>query len=208
MPNANRPSGLSPVRYLNGAPWNGAVNLYGILAADTNSFAIGDIVKSDSGGATTRGIPCVTLGTAGAAARGVIVGLGILPAAGSGPYIDPSRLDQINRPSGAQVCDYFAAVVDDPNVIFEAQEINSGTPLAAADVGLNINLDMTGAGRSNTMKVSPSVLDNATEAVTATLNCKLLGLVQRPDNAIGAAAKWHVLINNHELKGGTGTAGV
>lgn len=200
MANADRPMGFSPVKMITGAPYNGQVTLYAILAADTNGYAIGDPVTSADGGGSAEGIPAVTIGVAGSAWRGIIAGI-----FDTKPGI--AKIDNLNstvRPAAAQDNDWYALVVDDPNVVFEVQEVSGGTALAAADIGLNTN----GVAGTNNGYVSGWELDNAAEATTATLNCKILGLVQRSDNAIGEHAKWLVTINNHQLKGGTGTAGV
>ena len=198
MANANRPMGLSPVKTITGAPYNGQARVYAILAADTNGYAIGDPVASVAGGGDASGNAAITIGVAGAAIRGVIVGL----ADRKDAFVKVGNLDSIVRPAAAQSTDWYALVVDDPTVIFEIQEVNSGTPLAAADIGLNANFV---AGANNGF-YSGFTLDNATELGTATLNLKILELVQRADNEIGAAAKWLVKINNHEFN--TGTAGV
>ena len=82
MANANRPSGLAPVQYLNGAPWNGQGRVYSIPETDdTNPFAIGDPVASN-GDADTNGIPGIALATGGTGnlIRGVVVGVGVLQA--------------------------------------------------------------------------------------------------------------------------------
>lgn len=199
MANVNRPNGLSPVKHITGAPYSGQANLYAVLAADTNALAIGDPVVSVAGGASADGIMAVTLGAAGAAVIGVVVGI-----FDSKSGIKTGNPDSIVRPGAAQSKDWYVMVADDPMLLFEVQEVNSGTPLAAADVGLDCNLV---AGANNGF-VSGWTLDNATEAVTATLNCKIMGLIQRPDNAIGACARWLVKLNNHQLAGGTGTVGI
>jgi hypothetical protein len=199
MANADRPSGLSPVGYLNGAPWTGKARLYCIAAANTNGFAIGDPVIS-AGDADGNGVPTITIGAATGALRGVIVGLGTK----EGLIANPSNLDSTVRPAAAQSTDWYAMVVDDPNVIFEAQEVSGGTALTSAAVGLNTNLVVG----TNNGYVSGWEVDNATEATTATLQVKLLGLARRQDNAFGEHAKWLVKINNHELNSGTGTAGL
>jgi hypothetical protein len=160
MANASTLSGLSPVRYLSGSPWNGAVNLYCILPADTNAYWIGDAVTTiGNANADANGIPAVTLAAAGAAIRGVIVGIGTA-APGSGPYINPNNLAAISRPSGAQTPTYYVAVVDDPDVLFEIQEGGAGSVLTATSVNRNVNLN-TGT-RSGTLNVSPAFLDNNT----------------------------------------------
>jgi hypothetical protein len=45
-------------------------------------------------------------------------------------------------------------------------------------------------------------INNATEADTSTLNCKILQLDPTPGNVVGAFANWHVIFNNHLYKGG------
>lgn len=200
MPNANQPSGLSPVRYLSGSPWNGAVNLYCVLAADTNRFAIGDAVTTiGNANADGNGIPAVTLAAAGAAVRGVIVGIGVAPA--GGPYINPNNLGALSRPSVTTLI-YYLAVVDDPYVLFEIQEAGAGAVLGASSVNRNVNLNI--GTRVDGMLVSPAFLDNNTVNTTATLNLKIISAIQRIDNTFAAAnQKWLVKINNHEFSGGT-----
>ena len=49
----------------------------------------------------------------------------------------------------------------------------------------------------------------ATKAVTATLQFKIMGVVQRPDNEItGNNTKVLVKFNNAQLSSGTGTLGI
>lgn len=200
MPNENRPSGLRPVGTVSGTQYNGAARLYAIDAANANAFAIGDPVVTVAAGADPRGIPYITLAAATGAIRGVVVGLfDTFPG-----IAKVDNLNQIIRTAGAKSTVWYAMVVDDPNAVFEVQEIGTGTPLTLADVNLNTNLVV---GTNNGF-VSGWQLDNASEAVTATLQCKILGLVQRMDNEVGQFAKWLVKINNHELNSGTGTAGL
>lgn len=193
MANANRPSGLTPIKMLTGAPYNGAGNVYSIAAAYATALYIGDPVIS-SGTADSKGIQGIALAAATGPIRGVIVGLGTTPNL----LANPSNLDITYRPGAAQSQVWYALVVDDPNVIFEVQEVGTGTPLTAAEVGLNTNL-VLGAGNGF---VSGWTLDNASEGVAATLQCRILGLAQRQDNAFGQYAKYNVLINAHELRVG------
>lgn len=197
MANANRPSGLSPVKHLTGAPFNGQANVYQIAAADTHGYAIGDPVVS-SGSGDANGVPGITLAAATGAIRGVVVGLG---TSESGIF-NPNNLNQTIRPAAAQTQDWYALVADSPDLIFEVQEVSGGTQLAATDIGNNTNLLV---GTNNGFQ-SGWLLDNATKGTTATLQVRLLGLARRSDNAFGAYAKWLVKINNHELS--AGTAGV
>lgn len=202
MPNVNRPSGLTPVKYLSGADWDGKVNMYYIAAADTNPFFIGDLVDLNNTADATRGIQGVTLATAGNPAVGVIVAIGINPE--GGPYINPNNLAVINRPTGAQSVPYYAAVVDDPNVIFEAQEDGVGGTIAAASSSKNANIIY--AAPAAGVLVSGTMVDSSTVNTTNTLNLKLLGLVRRMEagswNTYGSFAKWLCLINNHRYRAG------
>lgn len=193
MANANRPSGLSPVSMITGAPYNGQARLYCILAADTSGYAIGDPVVTDAGGGNAKGIAAVKLAAATGPIRGVIVGI-----FDTYPGVKIGNPNSIVRPAAAQTGDWYVMVVDDPFVVFEVQEIGTGTPLAVADIGLNANLVV---GTNNGF-VSGWQLGNTTEDVTSTLQCRILGLVQRADNAVGAYAKWLVKINSHELEPG------
>lgn len=100
MANANRPSGFSPVQYLNGSPWNGQARIYSIAAAYATALYIGDPVKS-SGTADANGVPGIVLGATTGALRGVIVGLG----SAEGLIANPKNLDITYRPAAAQATD-------------------------------------------------------------------------------------------------------
>jgi len=200
MANVDRPNGLHPMRYLSGAPYNGAANMYLFAAAEGTATFVGDLVKlAGSAGAAgdivngidVEGIPTISQGTAGTTSVGVVVGL--LP--------DFSNLATVHRAASTL---RVALVADDPNLVFEVQEVSGGTALTNVAVGLNADV-VVGAG-STTTGSSGMELNNATEAVTSTLNCKIIGLVKRVDNNIGEHAKWMVTVNNHHY--GVGVLGV
>lgn len=201
MANVNKPSGFTPVRYLNGAPWTGGGNIYSIAANYGTELAIGDPVIS-SGTADTNGVPGIALAAATGAVRGVIVGLGRY----EGLLANPSNLDTTKRPANDPNV-WYALVVDDPNVVFEIQEQSNGTALAATEVGLNTVPILAAAGTYVSGWLLASAT-GATPATTATLQLRLLGLARKSDNAFGAYAKWLVKFNVHELGTGTGAAGV
>jgi hypothetical protein len=202
MANANRPNGLSPVKHLTGAPFNGQGNIYQIAAADTNGYAIGDPVIS-SGSADANGVPGITIYGGTGAIRGVILGLGTYESL----IANPNNLNSTVRPAAAQTTDWYAIVADSPDLIFEVQENSNGTQLAATEVGLNTILK-SGTNNGYTSGWLLSSVTDATPATTATLAFRLLGLARRSDNAFGAYAKWLVYANVHELGHGTGAAGV
>jgi len=197
MSNQNRPSGLRPVGNIRGNNYNGSARLYSIAAANVNAFAMGDPVITDGAvGADSRGVPAITIAPITGPLRGVIVGL-FDTYPGIAQVSDPNRTI---RTSGAKTTVWYAMVCDDPDTLFEVQEIETGTLLALADVGLNVNLV---AGTNNGF-ISGWLLGNTTEAVTATLQMRVFGPVQRQDNFIGLPfQKWLVSINAHELNGGT-----
>ncbi len=95
------------------------------------------------------------------------------------------------------------AVVDDPAAVFSIQ---ASADLAAADIFLNADIVATAA--DTTLNRSKHALDSASLNTTATLQLKVLGKTTDIDNAYGSYCKTIVMINNHKLKGGTGTLGV
>ena len=200
MANQNQPSGFAPVRYRSGAPWNGAVTTYAFLAAETVQVWIGDPVTTvGSANADASGVPAVKLAAAGAAVRGIVVGIGTNPFGG---YFNPNNLNLLTRPVGAQTANYYLAVVDDPDVLFEIQEAGAGSVLLAASTNRNANFNL--GTRTATLGLSPTFLDNNTVNTTSTLNCKIFGAVQRADNTpFTTFQKWLVSLNNHEFSTGT-----
>jgi hypothetical protein len=217
MANSNKVSGLTPIKYLNGAPWTGGGNIYHIDSGDTNAYYVGDPVSLKAGTATIAGedvgLQTLNVGQVGAANVGVIVAVGI--NARGGPYIDPSNLGYGNQvvtsAPATKTKPYYALVVDDPMVVFEIQEGGTGTELTVAANSKNANFAL--AAPATGVVVSGAYLNLATApATTSTYNLKLLGLAQRLDPASGAYntygpfAKWWCLLNNHYYK--TGVAGI
>lgn len=196
MANANRPSGLSPVAHMSAVSWTGGGRTYCIPSTDGNVFAIGDPVTL-AGSSDSRGVPTITLATAGDAnmVLGSILSMGGLVY--GGPYADPTNLNTVLVPA-TKAASYYVLVADDPGTIFEVQDIGTGTALAATDTGLNINL----VSGTNNGALSGWMLNNASKATTSTYQMKLLGLTQRPDNIIGQYGKWLCIINNHCFRAG------
>lgn len=206
MANVSKPCGLKPVGYLNGSPWNGQARIYYVPSSNATALYVGDPVTRLTASADANGIPSVAIGVAGSAICGVIVG--VLKAV-AGVSLQGTTLDLTTRNLAASTAGYVL-VADDPNILFEIEEGTTagaaGTALTASAIGNNANFIVL-AGAS-TVGDSGTLLDNATEATTATLNLKIMSLAQREDNALGARAKWIVKINNHQYGASTGTAGV
>lgn len=188
MANANRPTGLSPVSIF-GVPYAGQGNIYSIAGDYNTAVAIGDPVKSSST-ASADGYAGVVLAAAGDTIRGVVVGLGRSPTV----LANWANLDSTVRAAQASGPVFYALVADDPNIVFEVQQASA----AAADVGNNADL----VAGSNNGFVSGYTLSSTT--ATATAQCRILGLVNRPGNDFGAYAKVLVKINEHELTSTTG----
>lgn len=210
--NPNRLSGLSPLRYLNSAKYDGKVNTYAIAAAVTTPFYVGDLVSLATGG-SPLGIPNIALTAAGSnPAIGVVVAVGLQPY---GPYVNTNDLSKTSRPTGAQPVVYYAAISDDPNIVYEIQEGGTATNLTPA-TALSANAPILYSLPATGVVVSGTTLDGGNvAAATATLNLKILKFVQRIDNNFvttpstgGGAQKWEVIINNHTYGRGTGTIGI
>lgn len=196
MANVSKPSGLTPKRYLGGADWDSKGNFYSIDSGDGNAYATGDLVML-TGTGSAGGVPGVTLGTAGNTAVGVIISAGGVNA-GGGPYADPTNLNTVKIPA-TKTQNYYVLVADDPQIVFEIQEVNG--PLAVTDIGLNANI-LYAAPALAVNAYSGTTMNATGKATTSTLNLKIIRLVQRIDNALGAFAKWEVLINNHQYRAG------
>lgn len=184
MANPDVPSGLRPVAYQGGAPYNGATRAYSTAAGDGTAIFLGDPVKLSGTSQTIDG--SVYLDVDQAATGDVI--LGVVTA------VKPATRDSLTyRAASTQRIVYVA---DDPNLLFEIQEVSGGTALTANDAGLNADF-VVGSG-STVTGLSGVELNNSGEATTNTLDLHIMGLVDRPDNVIGEHAKWLVRINRHQ----------
>lgn len=184
MANADTPFGLKPVAHRNGAPYNGAFRAYSALATDATAFYIGDPVILSGTSQTIDGVVYsdVDQAATGDVIVGVVVG------------VKPVTQDSVRyRAASTQRIVYVA---DDPDLLFEIQEVSGGTALAANDAGLNANFVV--AAGSTVTGLSGVELNNGTEATTNTLDLHIVGPVAREDNAIGEHCKWLVTINRHQ----------
>lgn len=192
MPNGNSPFGLKPVRNAASAPYNDGADLYFVPATNTQALVIGDPVVM-TGDADTNGIPAIARAVAGAGnpITGVIVGFRPSPAIVAAGYLMAGLAG-------------YAIVEHDPNGLYEIQADGIINP---ADVGLNANLT---AGAPNLpFKLSTFQLNAASKATTATLQLRIRGFVQRPDNdPTSPNAKLLVTINLPTETGAAGSTGL
>ena len=203
-----RPIGLEPTQYLSGAKWNGQCQLYYTHPSNSDTIYINDLVTLDTSnrgsGTGTKfvGLPAIAKYAAGGTVvRGVVVGF--LPQ----PFFTHSATASLGLKYRVASTARWALVVDDAGVLFEAEEINTGTLLTVAAIGKNIDVSVV-AGDSS-IGISKTVLDNGTENTTATLPLKLYRLVQREGNDFGAAnptfgVRWEVKMNTNDLVSATG----
>jgi hypothetical protein len=199
MANKITPRGFTPLRYLNGAAWNGATNMYLVPVTDGSVISVGDAVKSAAGG-DANGISAVAKAAGTDTVRGVVVG--VLAANPNDPSLVGTNLDlTLQNIPAAKTKDYYVMVVDDPAVVFSLED--DGVGALSAPAACNKNAIFVVANPVAPSQVSATTLSTASIATTATLNLKLLGLVQAPDNAYGPNADWAVMFNLHELRGST-----
>lgn len=181
MANANVAFGLKPVRDAASTPYNGSLETVYHAVGDATALYIGDPVVID-GGADAAGVRSVIRGSVGGPFTGVVQG-----------FLPDGTTNMLGY--GPASTAYYLLICSDPDALFEIQEDAVGGAIAAADIGLNASVILA-AGNAYS-KRSGAMLDTSTKATTAGLELKIMGLVQRPDNALSANAKVLVKINDH-----------
>lgn len=201
MPNTSRINGFRVVKTQGGNNVAPATLYYVASAAD--EILVGDVVKH--GGTTdANGVPTADLCGATDVPIGIVVAVLHSKFDPAGKMTTGSV--SLDLPATTQIAASGAGYIlvnDDPHVIMEVEAAN-GTP-TAADVGLNAS--HANGTRTAATITSPAYLDFGTEATTSTLNFQILGLVQRPDNEMGASAKLLVRFNRHQYNS-VGTTGI
>jgi hypothetical protein len=202
MANPDIPRGLVPVRHRNGAPYNGAANIYYVPSTYGTALYVGDPVVLVTASADAQGIQTVGIATAGAGAGNIILGPIVSLAFGGDPAIPVLR--DSKRYHAANTAGYVL-VADNPELVFEVQEDGVGGAMGVGCVGRNVDL-IAGSG-STVTGWSGWQLDSNTLGTGATVQMRIVGPVIRPDNdPTLTKAKWLVTVNhdNHELNYTTG----
>lgn len=202
MANTSRPSGFRPIRHLSGSPWNGAYNIYYHSTANASAIYKGALVYSDSalGSPTCGPDPLGMYQSVCVTPDGKEGSLGVAIGFGSTPQLLAlsTNLNSVNYcPASIGM---YLAVVDDPTVIYEI-EGNSGT-WVSSNIGDNTDTSNNAAGSETTGR-SSCVADHADLADTA-LQMRILRVVNRPDNEVGAYCKLEVMLNERALAGNMG----
>lgn len=175
------PYGFLPVKRVDGLPYAGHFRQYKIESGYGANIYNGSIVQISSDGLITivttngdnsTGFPAGTIG--------VFVGC---------QYTDPNLGYLLQRnywPTGTVASDAVAFVVDDPNVLFQAQADGS---LAQTNLGNNIYLaavQSTSTGSTMTGK-SNTALDANTAASTTGFAFRIIEFVESETSTVGDA---------------------
>lgn len=204
MANPDTPFGLRPIRHRNGAPYNGAVNLYYKAADYATALFVGDPIIKVVGGSNDVAVDAPGAGH---------FPLGTLPEAELAPVTDdtlitgvivgfaanPNALETKHSPASTEAVMY---VCDDPDVIFEIQ---ADGIVPVLSMGLNAQMIATHAGNAIT-GISGRELNISGDPPSAEASNQLLILraVNREDNDTTLThAKVEVMINRHTQNQGT-----
>ena len=196
----NAPQGLQPSQYLNGTPWSGQTSEYAITSGYANSLFCGDPVYVLADGSIGIAAP-----GDGNPITGVFFGVKYTDA--SGNFVSLPYWIGGTHTQGDLIAS--AAIVDDPNVLYDIQT-SAQAGIGLADINANANL-VTGAGGSTRTGQSSWALDpNLVVGATTTSQVKIMRFTPRPGNIAGLQYNnVLVLINNNPLRsGGTGSRGV
>lgn len=185
MANVNRP-GAVLIGTISGSPING--NLRKRQMTGSTAIFPGDFVKRDD--ATGLVVPAAAGDTILGVCVSVVVDRSIAATEHPG-YASAS--------SGA-----YILVAEGPDYLFEVQEGASGTALAIANIGSNV--DITAGAGSTTLGTSGHLIDRTTvtDGLPGSAQLRLVDFVNKEDNALGDYCKWVVRINEHSHRETTG----
>src|SRR3990167_8968541 len=175
MANVNLARGLIPVRYISGAPYNGAANVYYVPSTYATALYRGDPVIHVTDASDTNGVPTVARATA--AGGNYMIGVMIGVVAHGEPPANVLATDPIYH--AASTAGYIL-VADDPYLLYEIQEDSVGGVMTVGAAGRNADL-VAGTG-STVTGYSGFQLDSSTLATTNTLQLRIRRPVERADN--------------------------
>jgi len=178
------PYGLRPISLLGGQPYAGSTRMMKIASGYAANIFYGQAVKLNG---TTGTIEADTSTTAlpATGTLGVFVGC---------TYTDPGlryKVFRQNWPTGTVASDAEAYVIDDPDVVMQAQ---AGAAITQAQLGENIGFGTSSGSTATGNSTTPLA---TTTAVTNTLPLRIVGFVEGPDSVIGDAftdilVKWNM----------------
>jgi hypothetical protein len=173
--------GFIPVKRGSNTPYNAAVNMYFVPSSDGTALYVGDPVALTTTADTLGQYLTVTRATVATNNKLVGVVTAVLPVTTQFKTATPLQV-----PYRAASTNAYVLVSDDPDQEYIAYEDAAGAVLVATDFG-NLGLAIAGSG-SNTYGRSGFMVDSSTFASgsATTDQWRLLGLVNRPDIALGA----------------------
>ena len=181
MANTNGPFGLRPIRHNGGGQIRASE--YSIASEYNTNIFTGDVVELSG---TGRNV------TKAAASNpdniGVFAGCRYVTSAGKQVFSQ-------YWPASTTATDIVAFVYDDPNIVFEVQADAAAVGEMGVLVTWNVGTGSTVTGQSGAYAVVNGKTDTTGEPL------RVMGIVQRPDNAYGAYAKIEVVFVEHVLKG-------
>ena len=199
MANIDAAFGYRPIGKVGSGVQNMGTTMYTIEDNYNTAIFKGDHVLQ-SGGYVIKGT------ASGATILGVFNGCFYIAPTSKKPTYSNYYPGSINVTSAGSISgstNIDAYIYDDPYMLFEAQ--CDGT-LAKTDIGKNTDTVLTAGSTVNGL--SKNEIDDSTEATTAGLQVKIIGITKDPENddASSANANWYVMFNEH-VKLGTGITG-
>ena len=169
MSTSATPYGFRPVGLLGGGDWSNSIRHIKLTNSYGTSIFYGDVVKVVATGTVEK-----DSGTTTMTPVGIFVGCS---------YTDPSS----SQPTYAQMwtastsaTDIMAYVVDDPNVVFQAQG-----DATIAQTGLGNNVAVVQTAGSTSIGTSKNAIDADTIATTKTLPVRIIGFIDGPNSSVG-----------------------
>jgi hypothetical protein len=190
MANVSIINGFRPVDPKTGAAFSGSYRRY-YKGTTAGILGVGDPVIRLTASSDPQGGSEIVRATTAAAITGVIVGFAF----------DKTNLHKSGYMLAADTG--YVWVADDPYLWFEVQEDSVGATIAIANIGNYVN--SVAAINANTTLGNSNYQIASNSLGTSTGTWRLERLVNRPNNAVGANAKWlvspalHTEINNSAL---------
>ena len=173
------PYGLRPVNLIGGLPYAGSTRQIKIASAYSTNIFYGSIVAIVAAG--TIEVPLTPV--VGSAANPLPAGtIGVFVGC---TYTDPNLKYKIFSqywPEDTVASDAMAYVVDDPNVLFQAQGAGS---YAQADLGSNVPLSAAQSNSTGSTTTGNSTSALGTAAVTSGIAFRIVDFVESTTSTVG-----------------------
>ena len=197
-PTVSAPYGLKPVNLIGGQVFAGATRLMQIASGYATNIFFGDLVKRVAAGTIEK-----DTGTATATPCGVFMGVQFTN--GSAGQVQQQQFYPASQSiaSGTKI---FAVVADDPDTLFQAAVVSSGTTISGVgitSIGNNAEL-VQNAGSTTTGNSAVAIL--AATATTITLPIRIIDVVRDTATAADNFPEVIVKINAtmHQYNNATG----